>query len=59
MKEQNPVTIFAIDLALEMLQRIEAELEFERETKAAYFVSVASDKLSDAKRELTTQNRPE
>lgn len=58
MKEPNPVTIFAIDLALEMLQRIERQLEYEDEFNSAYFVSVASDKLSDAKRELTMQNRP-
>jgi hypothetical protein len=58
MKEPNPVTIFAIDLALEMLQRIEMQLEYDRENKSAYKVSVATEKLLEAKRELTMQNRP-
>lgn len=55
----NPVTIFAIDLSLEMLQRIERQLEYEDEFKPAYKVSVAIEKLLDAKRELTMQNRPQ
>lgn len=58
MKEPNPVTIFAIDLALEMLQRIERQLEYDDEFKPAYKISVATEKLLDAKRELTMQNRP-
>lgn len=58
MTELNPVTVFAIDLALEMLQRIERQLEYDDEFKPAYFVSVATEKLLDAKRELTMQNRP-
>ena len=55
----NPVTIFAIDLALETLQRIEMQLEYDRENKSAYKVSVATEKLLDAKRELTMQNIPQ
>lgn len=58
MKEPNPVTIFAIDLALEMLQRIEEQLGDDDEPEVAYKVSVAIEKLFDAKRELTMQNRP-
>lgn len=58
MKEPNPVTIFAIDLALEMLQRIEGQLEYDRENKSAYKISVATEKLLEAKHELTMQNKP-
>lgn len=56
--EPSPVTIFAIDLVLEMLQRVEMQLEFDRENKVAYKVSVATEKLLEAKRELTMQSRP-
>ena len=59
MNEPNPKMMFAIDFALELLQRIESQLEYDREPKAAYKVSVATEKLFEAKRELTMQHRPE